>query len=307
MTTHSVFTSRAYLDLEAARIEGQVIPIGGAGLISRSVPGESLADLVSVYGYPTLGSADASQPFDVDAFIRTTSEYGRKNGLVAAYIRLGIEDDVGVPANAQFAALVNVADVVVVDLQRAYEDTMKAYRQRFRNELRQPHAFMFEASTDVWAFHEIYTQNMKRVSAQDQYFFTPEYLNALCGLPGVALWVALDEDGIVAGAITIEQAGRIFYHLGATADRALPNSPFKYLLNDIIQSHCEGDFSELVLGGGYGGVEDSLLRFKRGFSKKMRSVRALRLILDPIEYRRLSQDKGVGHIDEGFFPAYRAP
>jgi spermidine synthase len=64
----------------------------------------------------------------------------------------------------------------------------------------------------------------------------------------------------------------------------------------------------LHLGGGVGGVADSLLQFKRGFSPLRNTFVTLRAVIEKQEYDRLVAARGP-HLDLGvltdFFPAYR--
>ena len=58
------------------------------------------------------------------------------------------------------------------------------------------------------------------------------------------------------------------------------------------------------LGGGVGGAEDSLFRFKAGFSPRRHRFETWRWIVDPHAYERRCRHANVG-ADESFFPAYR--
>src|SRR5690606_32485258 len=158
-----------------------------------------------------------------------------------------------------------------------------------------------ELADKVEAFHEIYSENMARVGASDHYFFSLDYLRALCEIDGVEYHLIGRDGGLAAGAITIQQGKTLFYHLGATAQTHLVNGPIKILLADIIQKNCQKDIEKMVLGGGLGGADDSLLRFKLGFSKKLLQIFALQTIFDRSTYERLCE----GHAASNFFPRYR--
>jgi len=311
--TYSVFNHETYLDLEAARQEGQseVFDLGATGtvgLIARSIPQSDYHDLVSVYGYPDLSMGTA--PIDIDLALENLTSQARPRGHVAAYIRLGLSQQTPLPrvtALDYTAVRVDVGEVVAVDLASGPDATFAAYRKNLRNELRRETGIKIERSNDFAAFHAIYTQNMLRVGATGGYFFSEPYLRTLGELPGVELWLAHDADGVVAGGMFITQGDLTFYHLGATADRALRASPLKNLLHSRIQALAGSGQRQLVLGGGVGGGDDPLLRFKRGFSKTMLPVHALRVIVDHAKYTTLSGHPADAPLAAGFFPAYRAP
>ena len=302
-----VFTSAAYLALEAKRIDGAPVNVlvkqQSIGLISRPIPNSDYSDLTSVYGYPNLGVSGDITPFFLQA-----SEYAADHNQVAAYIRLGLEDMISQPSDP-LMHLVDVGEIVTVCLNRDADEIFMSYRQQLRNELRKVPTCTIEESDDIRGFHQIYSENMNRVGARSEYFFSLDYLEQLHNIGGVSLIMAHDDDGPVAGAIVIENGPYLFYHLGATSDNATRNSPMKFVLNKLILDNAHGPFRELVLGGGVGGGSDSLLRFKRAFSKNMKTVQALRMILQPDHYRTLSGSSSdvPFELETGFFPAYRNP
>lgn len=314
--TYSVFNQVEYLELEAARQGGvsKVFDLGNGvtvGVIARAIANSRLRDLVSVYGYPDLATATPHLPYvHADAVLNPLSEAAREQGLVAGYLRLGMTQEVTAPsgtAGDYEAKRVDVGEVVVVDLTGGPDAAMGAYRKKLRNELRRPSKITIERSDDFVAFHRIYTENMKRVNAEGSYFFSPAYLEALTALPGVELWLVCDGQGIIAGGVFIRQGNLVFYHLGATGDRSLATSPLKHLLHHRIQDLARSGLRSLVLGGGVGGNDDPLLRFKRAFSKQTQPVHALHVIFDPAEYTRLSGRAYQPVSSSEFFPIYRAP
>lgn len=303
----SVYNSDSYLELEATRLRGEVVRLQDTvSLVGRKIPGSGDMDLMSVYGYPNLypEGAMVSGP-DLDNLLENFALEGQSENYITAYLRLGVGETLATPSNAARAVLADVGEIVFVKLDRNYADIFAGYRKQLRYELRQAHTFTFEQSSDVKTFFEIYSQNMKRVHAHDDYFFELSYLTSLCSIDGVQLRIACDEKGPVAGAVIISHNNRLFYHLGATTDRALEGSPMKYLLNDIINEYAGGPALEMILGGGLGGKNDSLLRFKRGFSKDTYDVNALRIVLDIHKYSLLTKSAEAKNLHLGYFPAYR--
>lgn len=302
-----VFNSPSYLELEVARLGGEAVRMkDNIGLIAREIQQGNCKDLMSVYGYPDLSDElSGSDAFELNRFLEELATQAK--GYVTAYLRLGVRDSFAPPVNPASAVLIDVGEIVSVNLARNYDDIYRSYRKQLRYELRQPQNFTFEHSSDIEAFHDIYTHNMKRVQARDEYLFEFDYLMGLCSIDGVELRMAYDDEGPVAGAVLIKHKETLFYHLGATAERALRVSPMKYLLNEIIRENACGPFAELVLGGGVGGSSDKLLQFKRGFSKDTFMVRALRAVLDTDRYKELAGAEAAGNLSEGYFPAYRNP
>lgn len=315
MTQPFVFDDPSYVQLEAKRLGGRVeeFDLGQehpTSLISQEIPGSRYRDLVSVYGYPELISQTAViTTTDLNNFLDRLASKGRERGLVAGYLRLGLSQEIPSPSSDQdnfIASRVHVGDVVVIDLSLNSDTLMSKYRKQLRYDLRQPHEFWFEKSENFAAFHTIYSENMDRIGAKSSYFFSQSYLSRLGGLDGAELWLARDAIGAAAGCLFLRQGDLIYYHLGATANRALSTSPLKHLMHHRIQALAETGARYLVLGGGLAGEEDALLRFKRGFSKRMMPVQALRVIFDMRAYSDLTGQPLQQVPNNGFFPAYRS-
>lgn len=317
MTTPFVFDDPDYVELEAERLHGKpeffdLLNGSSLGLVSRIVPGSSRSDLVSVYGYPDrlMQWAGTSNSVDSCCRIEQLSEMAREKGHISAYLRLGLAQPnwpiSKIIRKANFSAQSNfVGNVVAVDLTQSSDEIFSNYRKNLRYDLRKGGPFAFERSEDFASFHKIYIENMRLVGATENYFFTAPYLSKLGRLPGAELWVAKDSKGLAAGGIFLQQGGMIYYHLGATAERARLASPMKHLLHNRIKALAMSGITRFVLGGGRSGNEDPLFSFKKGFSDLILPVYALRLIFDLEVYISLS---GLGQrINDTTrpFPAYR--
>ena len=309
-----VFNSPEYLELEADRLGGTPIRLACGdgpviGLIMRQIPGSTLRDGVSVYGYPDLDQREpVPRSVEADRILEALRSEGAVDGLVSVFFRLGLDQDVQGPHDPSLARKVRLSDVVFVDLQRDWSRIFSGFRPRLRTALR--NAFKgidVEPSDDVLAFYSIYTENMIRVGAREDYHFNLNYMQRLFRIPGVELFLAMDNAGPLAGALVVSHGDLLFYHLGATADRGLAGSALKFVLSEVMRHYADGPFRSLVLGGGLRGESDLLLRFKRGYSHEIRSAHALKAILNSQSYAALL---GLGREQDpfaGFFPAYRDP
>lgn len=304
------FNSDAYLELEAERLGGGALrvtaPQGDLGLIVRPIAGSNSRDAISVYGYPDLDQRPGVAAADTEMALGALRHAAQGHDLVSAYIRIGLTQPFSTPGADPSCRIVHVGDVVAVDLDRSPEAIFAGFRKNLRYELRRAAPMSIEPSDDTAAFHAIYADNMERVGARQEYFFDQDYLARLVRLDGAGLILAHDESGVAAGAIVVEHAGVVFYHLGATAARCLANSPLKSVLWHVCQQYAQRR-AMLVLGGGFGGGADSLLSFKRGFSKTMKPVHGLRVVLNEDLYDSLSGPRSEESRLDGYFPAYRTP
>ena len=103
-----------------------------------------------------------------------------------------------------------------------------------------------------------------------------------------------------AGAIAALSDGLLHYYLGGTVDAHLDDSPFKNVVEAMIELAQELGV-RLNLGGGVR-AGDGLEDFKRGFANAELAFNTHEIVCDPAAYQRLAQ----GRDDPGFFPVYRA-
>jgi CelD/BcsL family acetyltransferase involved in cellulose biosynthesis len=116
------------------------------------------------------------------------------------------------------------------------------------------------------------------------------------------LLLARDPSGEpAAGAITAVSDGHLHYFLGGTADEARADSPFKLVVERMLDQADELGLP-LNLGGGLR-PGDGLERFKRGFANAGGEFRTHEVVCDRAAYDRLA----AGRAATDFFPAYRAP
>lgn len=303
-----VFNDCEYLKIEAARINARVseLNIDGYGKLqslARTALGGKVADLVSVYGYPRfLCGEDSPSTIKLSDIWDDLRLHYKAENYVAGYFRLDVDQSIDV-IGVNDTQLRHVGNVVYLDLQQDYETIQKGFRKNLRYDIRklENHYEPLELTDKLKAFHEIYSQNMARVGASDHYFFSLDYLRALCEIDGVECHLIGCDGELAAGAITVQQGKTLFYHLGATAQAHLASGPIKILLADLIQRNCQKSFEKMILGGGLGGAQDSLLRFKLGFSKNQLQIFSLQAIFDRPSYERLCE----GYAASDFFPRYR--
>lgn len=304
-----VFGSEAYLALEADRIGGEPLtlsagPHASIGVIRQeTAQGSGLLDATSVYGYPRFPRVDS--PDDFRDGLSATQRAGADAGLVALYLRMQPETPIPSPLPAGIA-VVPVGNVVAVDLRVPWSEILASFRSQLRYDVRKHHdLYSIErsaAKTDEFA--DLYTENMTRVNAADMYFFSHDYFRRLSDIDGVTFWYLRSRSGeLAAAAVTVDEGDTVYYHLGASHAVHARQASMKVLLSQIIEHHADRHWDQLVLGGGVGGKDDSLLRFKRGFSSGERSVSAARIVCDMERYVELG---GSPDPSAGYFPAYRA-
>jgi hypothetical protein len=163
---------------------------------------------------------------------------------------------------------------------------------------------------------QIYLETMDRVDAAEEYFFDQRYFDRLVsGSPqNVHLFVCQLEDQVICGVFFLCCNGIVQAHLGGTKTEYLKLAPIKLVIDTARLWATEQGAHVLHLGGGVGAKEDSLFRFKTGFSDCRHEFAIWRFVLSPQVYDRLcrertrwSEQTGLPLASTGYFPAYRSP
>ena len=285
-------------------------------LVQRTVPEHAdLFDVTSPYGYPgPVLSTGASQSFLLSAF-QTALEMLRERGCIALFLRMHPLLNSGIPPlpGGQLQAH---GETVVIDLRCTPEEMWKQTRSGHRNEinraLRAGHTFTLDPEwKSIERVAELYLQTMQRVGATDYYLFKLPYFERLrdaLGPHGMLATVEI-ENVIAAGAVFTVCDGLAQYHLSGSDADFRKQQPTKLLLHQTrLHGHHAG-WHSLHLGGGAGASEDSLFRFKAGFSAGRARFQSWRAVLNESEYLRCCSERGLswaGELD-GYFPLYRSP
>jgi hypothetical protein len=279
-------------------------------------------DATSVYGYagPVQSQAAIPQTLIAEFQAALRRELARLK-VVSLFSRL----NVFVPAGTLLVGLGEcraLQKTVSIDLTLPLAAQRAAYRKSVKtavNKIRRDGVTCVHdrAGTHLEDFVRIYHENMRRVGAGKQYFFSLDYFKqTLHDLGADAyLFMGLHQDRAVCGAFFVETCGILQNHLSGTLDEALPMAPLKLLLDEVRVWATGRGFKVLHMGGGLTTDPlDPLLHFKTGFSDRLHDFSVWRWILDADAYRRLCDAKthwnrshGWQSADVDFFPAYRCP
>jgi len=208
--------------------------------------------------------------------------------------------------------------VVQVDLGLSRELQRRGYRKSTKSDInqlvkRKGYVCSTVESTDknsIQEFIVIYHDTMKRVGAKQDYYYDFDYISALLNTEAFksVLYCAYKDEVMVAGAIFVYCQGNVQYHLAGTHADFLHDTPMKLIIDKAISDGTAKKFSRMNLGGGLTSAEDdSLFRFKSGFSKNFKTFCVWNLIVDDIVYGDLvSKNIVSSKTARDFFPLYRA-
>jgi hypothetical protein len=188
-----------------------------------------------------------------------------------------------------------------------------------RQEIRKARELGFVTShDDEWRYADdfvrLYRDTMGRRAGKNEYLIDADWLVRFREALGshAHLFVTTYEGQVASALLAMEYGPFLHAHLtGINAD-LVAHSPLKVMLDDIRQWGTDRGLKSFHLGGGLGGQEDSLFRFKRRFSPDVYEFRIGCWVLKAAEYAELTQARrrelagqGIEMGEPGFFPAYR--
>lgn len=291
-------------------------------LIERKLPdniskGKNYYDLTSPYGYPGILFDRPVFPHQLNDVIRRFKNDAGEHNYITTFIRM---NPIINPFSWQQDDLIRQryhGFTITVPLFESFQIIRKGYSQNHRKNIRQLNndgfTFSINSHCSCKEFISIYIQTMDRLNASDYYYFSEDYFHSLFEILDDKLLLALvhSPDGkAVSGGLLTDFNGIIQSHLTATRTAYLEHAPSKLLFDGIIQQAVNMERKWLHLGGGLNSREDSLYRFKKGFSPIKNQFSTLRIIHDKQRYNNLNyvalNESGKDKFEDmEFFPLYR--
>jgi hypothetical protein len=320
---HKILNSFEYSDiyhtfelsrLEAERVGGEFnlivinMPSGLIGLpiIFRKIPNEYFyVDAVSVYGYNGVLTSALLTQEDFHSGIDKIKKALVQRGCVSFFNRESNFTAYHLPG------AVDTGKVLGVDLTQTPEVYQKSLAEGHRQEIKSLRKLNYQVikCTDYQAikdFHYIYEQTMLRRGAKTNYLFSINYFESILKIHSCSpdLRAVYHDGKMVAAAIFSTQGDYLYYQFSGSLIGIAPYPAMKLILDEIIRENLGKEGKKLLhLGGGLGGSEDSLYKFKYGFGKTVLPFYTTKWILIPDVYDRLSARCDAAST---FFPRYRS-
>lgn len=313
------YQEEAYVKLEARLLNGTPRTFTNKAqdialpLVIREIPGTDYYDALSPYGYPGLIHDQASQE-EFTTFWEEYNQFCKSEKIVSTFVRLNPIYNCTMFTEQEHLKHLVHGRVITVPLKKDYAELKSNYSSNHKRGIKKllKNGFRVEkvGLSGIDDFIDLYNETMKRLDASDYYFFDKAYYTTLFNLTSdIELYLAYAPNGDVAsGALFMISEDYIQYHLGGTNDAYVRDSPNKLIFDAVIQAHS-GQKEFLILGGGLNNNEDSLFKFKEGFSKTSHKFSTLRMVHMKDQYMNLCKDAEMEKEEiqklEGFFPLYR--
>jgi serine/alanine adding enzyme len=283
---------RPYVEAAALFDEGRPFLLEHEGAYFAGIERDDPRDVVTPYGYggPTAGGF-------WDAYEKWASE----RGIVSTFVRFHplYGNQRGAPIHID-----ELAPTVAWRLDPG-RDLLAGLHFKHRNKVSKAEnaGATVTHHEGLGEFVPLYEDTMRRVDADDFYFFEPAYWERLGELPLVRFDAGIDGE-VVASALCLATPPWLHYHLSGTTDAGRSTGSSTLVLLEAARWAQANGYERFHLGGGLGGKEDSLHHFKARFDPEGLVPAAVgKAIHDEDAYRHLS---GGEASYDGFFPAYRA-
>ena len=277
--------------------------------VLRAVDGSEYFDLTSVYGYAGPICNVNVENFDFSNFKKAFKDYLQSKNIVSVFSRLHpyiVQDQI----LESLGDLVSLGDVVNIDVTLPIDKSRMAYGKSNKNQInklrRQCKVVKAETKEDILEFIDIYYENMKRLDAENHYFFSKDYFFQFMEIndykTDILLVKHIESNKFIAGSMFVKTKNIVQFHLSGTRTEFLRLKPSKLFLDEMRLQATEQGYKIFNLGGGLGSEHDSLFDFKASFSKDFRAFKIWKYIVNHNIYDKLSEAKD----ETNYFPKYRS-
>jgi len=288
-------------------------------LLMRSIENTAYNDATSVYGYAGILTLHMDEYFNKENFHNELNTFFNENNIVSVFSRLHpyLENEEMIFEG--LGIIRSLGNVVYVDLTKTLEEQRAKFNKRLKSYLNKSRnlSTVIDANTEdyIETFIKLYELNMKRVDAEESYFFPDSYFYQILSSNDfeseLKLCVHNETQAIIGGAIFIKKGNIVQYHLSALSEDSfhIDVDPIKLVIDEMRIKATKEGFKYFNLGGGRGSSDDSLFRFKSGFSKEFKPFKLWKYIVNEEVYRMLVKNHVKGytkdHLSIDYFPAYR--
>ena len=307
---HALSNSDDHKHILIKYTEGNIVI--GLPLVMRKIMNTNFYDATSVYGYAGPISKNIPENFDNLKFKKELYDFFVDHKIVSVFSRLNpyLPHQDNILKN--IGNVKSKGDVVMINLKESLEAQRHQYQKRLKTHINKARTLCYirkaNSKADIDAFIRLYYENMERVDAKKSYFFSENYFYKFTHLDNCKIEILLavlnETNEIISGAMFVKTKGIIQYHLSGTKAEYLEVPALKLLIDEMRIKGTKENYNVFNLGGGLNSKDDSLLRFKKSFSKSLKKFSVWQYIVNENMYNELKNS--VETIDNDFFPEYRS-
>ena len=266
-------------------------------------------DIITPYGYGGV-NANTQSKILIDFFFEKFEEYCINNNIISEFVRLNpllnnqkfynIDYNINKIAQTIFIKLDN-PDQIWCDMESRARNTIRKARSF---NLKIKYGFNKEFMDE---FKEIYKDTMYRDSADLYYFFNNDFYESILKnlKDNARIYTVYFNNKPINSNLIIFNGNNAHYHLSGTLSDYMKLGANSFALYEISLDLYNKGFKKFHLGGGYGGDNSPLFKFKKSFNKFGELDFYIgKKIFNINNYKKLFNVKNI-EISENYFPAYR--
>lgn len=264
-------------------------------------------DLSTPYGYGGFWLEGE----DYEAVNESYDKYCRAQGFVSDFVRFHLFSDYQPRYNGISETHTHN---VVRSLELSLDEILIDFEQKVRKNLKRATSFGLNIEIDTTGarlddFLKIYYGTMDRTSANENFFFSREFFEALNEMNGNYVYLhVLSEGQVISTELVLYGSENCYSFLGGTNSDFFHLRPNDFLKYEIIKWAKEKGLRRFVLGGGYGD-DDGIFKYKKSLAPNgICDFYIGKKIFDEEKYNKLvsvRESEPDYDINTGYFPKYR--
>jgi hypothetical protein len=278
------------------------------------IPVNTFFDITTPYGYGGFLLEGDATSYNID---KMGSEYCSlciKEEIICEFVRFHpiLKNNEYMEALYSTSRLGSTVSIDLISKEQVWSDFTSKNRNVIRKSQKSGVEIKIGLSDDLFKeFIKIYNSTMDKDNASRYYYFGEEFYKSILNdlKQNALIFYAIHENNIIAMSIILFANNQMHYHLSASKREFQHLAPTNLLLYEAACWGIEKGYKSFHLGGGFGGCEDSLFKFKNAFNRNYcNEFNIGRKIFDNDKYNALLQ---IRKNDDGFneetkyFPVYR--
>lgn len=265
--------------------------------LKKQIPNTEFYDFETAYGFSGPLSTTADPGFIRSAWANF-SAFCEETKIIAGFIRFNPLLENHKFVDTQYVDISGGGNVVVLNLKnKDIEVIFKDYDKNNRNKIRRAlkNDVIIKRSDTLESLHlfkDVYYKTMKRLGASEFYWFDEDFFaNIYKYLPNNFVVFSSKKDGKTIGAsLSLLTNDVLYYFLSGTEDLGRTLGVANLLRHETVKFGLERNIQYINFGGGRTSDEnDSLLKFKKGFSKEYKEFYIGKFLVNQNEYSKICE------------------
>lgn len=264
---------------------------------SNSDISNSYFDLESAYGYSGMIFNTSDIKF-IDNFFIKLQSYLKKQNIVICFIRFNPFQKIysEIKKNIQ---IIKDRETVYLDINIDYENIFhNVYTSNNRNMIRKSNKKYYSVignnDKQMKFFLNNYYETLLKLNADKFYYFNEDYFNNFVStLNKNSFFVNVfnNKNECKASSLILKYENYAHYHLSAKSLKSDDNSITNFMIDEVVKYLKKSSCKFLHLGGGRtNNKEDTLLKFKKNFSKSVLEYYIGKLVVNKKIYDEINYE-----------------